>query len=127
MYQVYWDLPGYVLSLKLIDIVTLEEFIEINHLITSYLSTTITRMVIVIDITAAKHMPFPSEEIKASQVYMQHPMLRSLLVLGKNKLLRLTLLLTFSLGRASLQFFDSNEQLDRYLQMHKLKQQESTI
>ena len=126
MYQVYWDVPGYVLSLKLIDALTLKEFIEIDHLITSYLSTTITRTVIVIDITAAKHMPFPSEQMKASQVYMHHSMLRSLLILGENKLLRLTLLLTFNLARASLQFFDNNEQLDRYLHIHKLKPYEST-
>jgi hypothetical protein len=122
MYQVYWDVPGYVLCLKLIDAVTLEEFIEIDSLITSYLSNTHTRTAIVIDITDAKHVPFPSDQIRASQAYTQHPMLKWLLVVGGNKLMRLMMLLTFNLSRASLQFIDNAEKLDSFLHLHKLKQ-----
>lgn len=122
MYDVYWDVPGYVLCLKLIDAVTLEEFIEIDSLISKHLSNTHTRTAIVIDITAARHVPFPSDQLRASQSYTQHPMLKWLVVVGGNKLLRLMMLLTFNLSRASLQFMDNTEKLESFLQLHKLKQ-----
>lgn len=122
MYDVYWDVPGYVLCLKLIDAVTLEEFIEIDSLISKHLSNTHTRTAIVIDITAARHVPFPSDQLRASQSYTQHPMLKWLVVVGGNKLLRLMMLLTFNLSRASLQFMDNREKLESFLQLHKLKQ-----
>jgi hypothetical protein len=120
MYQVYWYIPDYVLCVKITDSISSDELTGLGAVVTMHLLDIETRVALLIDITEATQMPFPTDVLKRSQTYIQNPMLKWLLVVGQNKLMRLMLLMMFSLARPSLQFFDNFEMVQNHVQIHKL-------
>jgi hypothetical protein len=117
-YQITWEVPETVLYLKLLDQVSMEEFIEINEQINAYLDerNTTDRTVLKIDIVEAQSVPQQLSRMKMSQTYAERHDLKWLLVVGDNKSIRLIMLLTFNLSRAILQFVDNDAQSERFLQ-----------
>ena len=67
-------------------------------------------IVILVDITRPGSLPRAVNELKASQTYVRRNDIKSIMIAGTNKLMRLMLLLTFNLCRPSLRFFDNLEQ-----------------
>ncbi len=114
-YQIEWEVPQSVLSLRLLDHVTLQEFVEIDRGITDRLDTVSddARIALMVDTIAAKSVPQAYNDLKASQTYAvrRNAQLEYILVVsGSNKLMRLMMMLTYNLCRPRLQFFDTPAQ-----------------
>jgi hypothetical protein len=110
-YQISWETPEAVLCLRLLEQVTLQEFVEIDRTITSHLndSSVDASIALMVDVTETKSVPQSFSELKNSQTYATAANVRLhwILVIGNNRLMRLMMLLTFNLCRPSLRFFDT--------------------
>lgn len=119
-YQIHWELPHTVLHLKLTDDVTLQEFVEVDRIITEALGAegVDETVMLIVDVNDARSVPQSFSQLKASQTYASryNSRLRHILVVcGGNKLMRLMMLLTFNLCRPSLQFFDTTAQVETFI------------
>jgi hypothetical protein len=110
-YQINWETPEAVLSLRLLDQVTFQEFVEIDRSITAHLNegSPDSAIVLIVDVTQATSVPQSFNELKTSQTYATAANLRLkwILVVSSNRLMRLMMLLTFNLCRPTLRFFDT--------------------
>ncbi len=111
-YRVFWVIPQQVLCLELEGDLSLHDFNQINQAVIEQLGDeTIERqLTLLIDITRPGRVPQAFDQLRASQTYVQRYDLKSVLVAGTNKFMRLMILLTFNLCRPSLRFFDNTDQ-----------------
>lgn len=118
-YQVHWESPDTLLYLKLTGELSFQEFIDIDHEITGYLSRDYraNKVVLLVDVKDAKSVPQTFKELKASQSYAydyNFNLSHILIVSGGNKLMRLMMMLTYNMCRPSLQFFETPAQAWAY-------------
>jgi hypothetical protein len=111
-YRIFWQVPGQILYLELEGHLSLDDFNQINEAIIDHLGAEQNdrRIALLIDITRPGNVPQAVNQLRASQTYVGRRDLRFILVAGRNKLLRLMMLLTFNLYRPSLCFFDDVDQ-----------------
>jgi hypothetical protein len=117
-YQVCWEIPEQVLCLELIGDLSLEDFVEVNRLITARLNDDIgdKRIILLVDISRSASMPRAFEQLKASQTYLMRQDLKFILVAGTSKFMRLMMTLTFNLCRPSLMFFEDKTRAMQFAQ-----------
>jgi hypothetical protein len=115
-YQLSWDVPQHVLSLKLSGDIRFQDFVDINRLVHEYLQESDRQIALMVDVSETKTLPGAIEQIKTSQSYLYHANMAWILVIGSSKLLRLTTLLIYNMGRPSLRWFDRIEQAQHFLQ-----------
>jgi hypothetical protein len=110
-HQIYWQIPQQVLCVELEEVVSLDDFIQINREVNDLLGAeTMNRNVtLLVDITRPGNTAQNVAQLKYSQTYVSRRDLKFILVVGKNKLMRLMLLLLYNLCRPSLRFFDDME------------------
>jgi hypothetical protein len=104
-----------VLHLRLIDEITLDDFQQINAEVEEHMREHGKRLAIVIDVNATRRVSYNVEQIRASQRYALDPSLDWILVVGNNKLLRLTMIVVFNLARAPLQLFQNLDEARAFL------------
>lgn len=111
-YRVFWQTPQQILRIELEGNLSLNDFNQINQAVIDQLGveTANRHMALLIDITRPSTMPQSFKQLRASQTYVSRRDLKSILVVGSNKLARLMLLLMFNLCRPSLRFFDTIDQ-----------------
>jgi hypothetical protein len=117
-YRVFWHIPQQVIFLELEGNLTLKEFQQLNRDVVEHLGTENAdrQITLVVDITRPSTAPQAFAQLKASQTYTQRRDLKSILVVGRNKFMRLMMLLTFNLCRPTLRFFDTNDEAALFLQ-----------
>ena len=117
-YRIFWEIPETVLCLALGEDVSTEEFVEINDQINSFMDArTATRSVILkIDALNTERIPQSLSTMKNSQSYANRKDLKSILVIGPNKYVRLVMMLTFNLSRPTLHFAMNHEHANRFVE-----------
>ncbi|HEX2622287.1 MAG TPA: STAS/SEC14 domain-containing protein [Phototrophicaceae bacterium] len=114
-HHISWYIPDRVLHLRLIDEITLDDFQQINAEVEEHMREHGKRLAIVIDVNATRRVSYNVEQIRASQRYALDPSLDWILVVGNNKLLRLTMIVVFNLARAPLQLFQNLDEARAFL------------
>jgi hypothetical protein len=114
-YKLSWLVPQRVMYLRLSGTTTLDELENINQFICSGLEETSEQVALVIDTTDSKGFAVGVEQLRASQRYGQHPRLKSIIVLGSNKLIRLMLVIVFHVATASLKFCQNLDEANTLL------------
>lgn len=114
-YQISWLVPSKVLHLHLKDEVTLEDFHAINEQVKLFMAEGDQRLALIVDMNQTRRVSYNVEQIRASQQYAQDARLDWILVVGSNKLLRLTMMVIFNLARAPLQLFQSVDEVKIFL------------
>jgi hypothetical protein len=114
-YQIEWDEPGSILTLRLIDRVTLDEFDRIDQEIAAHFAEApeSDSFMLIVDTDSASSVPQDFTRLQMSQRYAagSTPKLRHILVVsGKNRLMRLMMLLIYNLCSPNLRFFDTLDQ-----------------
>ncbi|MCC7205706.1 MAG: hypothetical protein IT323_00270 [Anaerolineae bacterium] len=114
-YQVFWQVPHEILCVHLEGHLSLEEFHVINEAVVGELGDEGAqhRYAILIDITHPASLPQAFQPLRESQAYARRRDVKYILVVGRDKLLRLMLLLTFNLCRPALRFVDTMEEAFR--------------
>ncbi len=118
-YSVTWDIPGEVLSLRVLEEVSLEEFVEIDRQIRACLAEYIERLSLVVDASQLRISPHSIERIRVSQSYLLSGQIKQILVVSNNKLNRLSMLLLFNLCRPRLRFCESFDHAQRILDLSR--------
>jgi hypothetical protein len=108
------------MHLRLLDQVNLSDFVEINLAVTQSLEVCEPYGILIIDINQTKNLPTAIEQIRSSQHYARDPRLKWLLIVGTNKLVRLTLLVVFHLSWANIQFFNNDAEAQTFLYQMQL-------
>lgn len=114
-YKLTWQIPRKALLLTLSGEYTLANAKEVNQQITDLLDENNSAAILLIDATAMKPS-YGFDQIRASQKYMDHPKMKTILVASKEKLVTLSMMIIFNAGRASFQHFDNLEKATRTLQ-----------
>lgn len=116
-YRLFWEIQDLVLCLELGTQITIEEFVEIDEQINAHLDRRENRRQIILKIDALETSRIPQNlsMMKSSQTYVDRPDLKSLIVIGGNKYVRLIMMLTFNLSRPTLHFAMSHEHAKRFL------------
>jgi len=114
-YKLSWLIPQRVMYLRLSGTTTLEELENINRFISSGLEETSEQVALVIDATDSNGFAVGIDQLRASQRYGQHPRLKSIIVLGTNKLIRLMLVIVFNVATASLKFCQNLDEANTLL------------
>lgn len=111
-YRVFWQVPQQILCVELEGHLSLNEFTQINDAVISHLDQgAATRpFALLVDITRPCTTPRAFEQLRASQTYILRHDMKSIMVVGTDKFMRLMMLLTFNLCRPSLGFFDNIDQ-----------------
>lgn len=111
-YRVFWEVPQGILRLELAGVLSLEDFSQINQTVSEHLGveTSDRRLALLVDTSQLSGMPSSVAQLQVSQKYLLRQDLQFILITGSTKLVRLLLLLTFNLCRASLRFFDNTDQ-----------------
>lgn len=115
-YSLTWQVPASIMHLRLIDQITLSDFVEIDLAVSSQLEQCDPYAILLVDISHARSLPIAIEQIRSSQNYARDPRLKWLLIIGMNKLVRLTLLVVFNLSRANIQFFSTEGDAQNFIQ-----------
>lgn len=116
-YQIDWSVPDKVLSLKLIDEISVEELHRINDEVNYYLDQHIgyDHIALAVDIDDVTRLPRDVTLLRQSQTYVNRDELKWIFIVGKNKSVRLILLLTYHLGKSFLQFADNQASVHKIL------------
>lgn len=116
-YQLSWQIPDVVLCIKLGTHVTVDDFVRLNEEVNAYLDMRHAddQTTLIMDTTETQSIPRELSFMRGSQTYADRRDVKRLLTVGSNKQVRLILLLTFNLSRAPLQFVDSYDHVDRFL------------
>jgi hypothetical protein len=118
-FRVFWRVPQQLLCVELEGILTIDDFKEINQTIVELMDSEPTnqRVALLIDITKPSTAPRAFDQLRASQTYVLRPDLKFILVAGRDKFMRLMMLLTFNLCRPSLKFFENVDSALNYVQV----------
>jgi hypothetical protein len=114
-HEMAWKTPGKVLNLKMSSTLSLEEFVEIDKQISEHLQESDERITLIVDGSDARFSPYSIERVKATQRYLNSYKICQLIVVGDKKLNRLAMLLLFNLCRPKLQFCDSIDQAQHFV------------
>jgi hypothetical protein len=111
-HRIYWRVPNVVLCLELEGNLSPDDFAQINQAIVEHLGpeTQTQTVTLLVDITRPGTTPSAFAQLKASQTYTMRRDLNYILVVGRDKFMRLMMLLTFNLCKPSLKFFDDMDQ-----------------
>ena len=112
-YRVFWHVPQQILCLELEGDLTLDDFNQINRAVNDHLGRddgAERRIALVIDITRPGKTPQAFAQLQASQTYAERRDLKFIFVAGRNKFMRLMVMLTFNLCRQGLRFFENMDQ-----------------
>ena len=119
-YTLSWQVPGRVLYLALDGQLTVDELHAINQDVVRVLDRQQSKLNIIIDTRQFQSGYQTVEHLRATQHYMDHPLVDSILVVADNKLNRLISLLTFSLSQAKFVQFNSMELTENHLRRRGL-------
>lgn len=119
-YQLTWQLPGQVAVLRYGADADMETFAAANDALITILEQAAQPIVLLLDISAVNPHSVAWERTKATQTYMFHRRLSTVLVIGagNKRLLRLMVLVLFNLSTATLKFLDSPAEADHYLRRY---------
>ncbi len=111
-YRVFWHVSQQILGLELEGNLDMLDFAQINQAVIDHLDSCPPdkHVTLLVDITRPGRPPQRVAQLKESQTYVRRPDLKSILIAGNNKFMRLIMLLTFNLCRPNLRFFDTVEQ-----------------
>lgn len=122
-YALSWYVPGKVLYLQISRDTALNDFKAVNQEMLDYLNEG-EMLHLVIDVTGFDpYLLLPWEYVRASQTYVSHNNLESVLVAPytRNPLVRLMMLVLFNLSRAELNFFKTFEEVDAFLKRQAIE------
>lgn len=110
--KVYWSVPHRILTVELEGMLNFDDFKRLDHIINDCLDheNPGTPVVLMVDITRQARIPQAFAQIKATQTCLHRPELQWILVAGKNKFMRLMMMLTYNLCRQSLRLLDDVDQ-----------------
>ena len=111
-YRIFWHVPDQILYLELEGSLNLNDFTQINRTIIDLLGNegANRHVSLVVDITRPGNTPRDFAQLKASQTYLLRHDLKFILVAGRDKFMRLMMMLTFNLCKPKLRFFDNIDQ-----------------
>ncbi|NJL93170.1 MAG: hypothetical protein HC915_05300 [Anaerolineae bacterium] len=120
----YLDVEAHpaVINLTLVGAVSLEDFRQIDAEVSAYLDEQAPEMrfALLVDVHETSTLPRDYRQLRGTQTYINRLELRYIAVIGSNKFMRFMMLLIFSLGRATLTFYDTPEQAWQYLHQVQL-------
>ena len=111
-HKLSWKLPGQVMTLNINGHYAIDEAQAINQIITDELEKTSGGLMLVIDASDMKR-PVNFEMIRASQTFMDHEKLTMLIVVAKDKLIRLSLMVIFNLTKAKFVMAVSHDHIQK--------------
>jgi hypothetical protein len=120
-YDLSWHVPNRVLFLSISGDYTLEDASEVNRLVTRELDQSNAQLSILIDVRKMSR-PVNFVNIRATQTFMDHRKLQHIYVAASDRLVKLSMIVIFNLGKAYLHMFDDLENATLLLQ----RQLEST-
>lgn len=113
--ELTWHTADKVLLLSIVGDYTINDVVEVNRRITEQLDNSSTPLSIVIDATKMDR-PFNFSRIRDVQSYMNHSNLENIFVAAEDRVVRLAMLVIFSLTRAHFEVFDSLERTTKALE-----------
>lgn len=121
-YQLSWYIPDKVLRLSLSKGIGLVEFKDLNHALLESL-TGKSNLILMIDLRGIEPLLLPWDYLRATQTYVNHPNLDTVMVIGhsKSRLVRLMMMVLFNLSKATLLFFETPENADTFLKGRQLE------
>jgi hypothetical protein len=114
-HELNWHIPDQVMLLTITGDYTLDAAQAVNQAITEKLSQTKTPLWLIIDATAMSR-PYNFQQIRATQMFMDHPKMYMIAIVSSDKLVTLAMMIVFNLGRARLLMFDSVQKANMALQ-----------
>ncbi|MBN2303533.1 MAG: hypothetical protein JXQ72_03600 [Anaerolineae bacterium] len=105
-----------VLQLALRNTLSLQDLKQINQQVVDALDKSNQKLTLVIDASSLKASYNTVEHLRATQLYRDHPILDTIVIIASDKLNRLVTLLAFHLARVRFIQFDDAEQAQRYVQ-----------
>jgi hypothetical protein len=106
-YEIKWNVAGQVVALTLCNHVSLDEMKMINGQVLGMIEQADRKIAILIDMSGLNTGYYTVEHLQATQQYMHHRGVDSIVVVADNKLNRLISLLVFGLARPPVMQFDN--------------------
>lgn len=119
-YEISWMSEPSVLQLRLQGAISLDEFEEIGQAVDAEINRYNSRMALIIDISQTTSITHAVERVREAQHYAHNSRLKWLLIVGSNKLMRLTMLVIFNLSRAQIQLLSSLDEAQVFLRSIKI-------
>lgn len=110
-----WYFPGKAICLRISGDYTLEYSRQVNSTIIEELEQSQEDLILLIDATAMNR-PYNFDQIRATQIYMDHQKLKHIYVVTKDRLVKLAMMIVFNVSRAHLHLVDNVDKVDTILQ-----------
>jgi hypothetical protein len=115
-YELSWHTPNRVILLRLFDLFTLTDAVQINAEITAWLDASNASIFLLVDAQDVT-IPLLFEEIRSSQSFMNHRHLRHIFIVSDKKMTRLFMLVMYNLATAFVRLFNTREAVEEYLEL----------
>lgn len=119
-YELSWYVPDKVLCLSLSGDYSVQEAKQANQLIVDELARCQSPLSLLID-AGKMRRPYNFQELRVTQTYMDHDMLKRIVVVAEDRLVLLAMMVIFNLGRAYLNTFNNIEKADVLLKREVAK------
>ena len=114
-YELSWYVADKVLMLSVVGDYTLQDARLANQLIVEKLSQSRSPLLLLIDACKMRR-PYNFQELRATQAYMDHNMLKRIVVVADDRLVMLAMMVIFNLGHAYLSMFNNFDKADTFLE-----------
>jgi hypothetical protein len=119
-YEVSWYVPDKVLMLSVVGDYTMQDARQANRIIVEKLSQSRSPMLLLIDANKMRR-PYNFQELRTTQTYMDHNMLKRIVVVADDRLVMLAMMVIFNLGHAYLSMFNDFEKANVLLEREAAK------
>jgi hypothetical protein len=118
-YQLLWQISNHILRLELEDTVTYADYEAINQAIIHELEKSSGFIILVIDVSHYPMGMMALDRLRDSLTFMYHKKLDYILIQGAAKLVRLMMLVVFSLANASVKMFQNGSEIDQFVRTYR--------
>lgn len=114
-YKLTWHDPGKVLLLTLTGDYSFAEAKEVNEQMLDYLDSCQQPLRLLID-TIHMSRPHNFNEIRTAQTFMNHLQLKSITIVTHDRLVKLSMMVIFNMGRAIINLYENMDRAKQMLQ-----------
>lgn len=119
-YELSWYVADKVLMLSVVGDYTLQDARQANQLIVEKLAQSRSPLLLLID-AGKMRRPYNFQELRTTQTYMDHNMLKRIVVVADDRLVMLAMMVIFNLGHAYLSMFNDLEKANTFLEREAAK------
>ncbi|MBC7870522.1 MAG: hypothetical protein H7Y09_06755 [Chitinophagaceae bacterium] len=118
-YQLSWQISNHILHLELEDEVTFADYQAINQAINDELNNSSGFIILIIDVSRYAMGMMALDRLRDSLTFMYNKKLEYILIQGAAKLVRLMMLVIFSLSNAGVKMFQNVTEVDQFVRSYR--------